>query len=484
MQEDNTINLRAVFVLPFVFFAGLFCVVPARADYAEDLKNEVETASPDEGAASSAVKPVSKITLRGYYYSGYSQEPFYCFENTEGRCLDKQYDQYTTVEGYGHIEKTFFAYYRTEVNEDGRLVLKKGYGLLRAGIWSFEAGKDTVWIGPGYHGSFLLSNNAEGFLLARIRTEDPFRLPWCLSKIGEFKYDIFRGWSDNSTLLGQRLSWRPVPLLEIGANQVVYIARGKNYSVYQYPHVFFSAQENSGFQTNPYDNDQKASIDVALDMPFLSTISPFVNGRIYYEYAGNDSYAAWQEEDKTQFRKEPTWKRIRWPFSFDFLGIAWMSGLFLTTGDLDFRFEYAQNYRSYPLFYDLYHEYGADRRQGAWYSNLNVRKGLIMGHEMGNDAEDLFYQIVVRRLPLVVQINYDRQKHWLPDRWTGDHPYETRYQYGLRPSYQFKAFTLFADLIYNDYHNVNFSTDPTRYDIHEGTRRNELIAGLGVEFKL
>jgi hypothetical protein len=452
----------------------------AYADYAEDLKVKTVDFSKVQETSSFLVKPISNITFQDFYYSDHADRP-YCFENSEGRCLDKQNNFFMTLQGNAQYKNRFYVYYKTEFNEDNQIRLKKGYVLLKLGIWSIEAGQDTIWIGPGYHGSFLLSNNAEGFPLVRIRTEEPFRLPWIFSTIGEFKYDIFRGFADNFSLLGQRLSWRPMPLLEFGANQVVYIPQDKHYSIADYPHIFFSANENTGSQsTTQYDNDQKASLDVSLDMPFLSKVSPFVNGKIYAEYGGNDSYALWQSEDEANMRHEPLWKKLRWPFQFDFLNIAWLTGLFLTTGNVDFRFEYGQNYASYPIFYDWYEEFGTQyRRHGPWYSHLNTNYGMITGHEMGNDADDYYFELNYRRSRGSLKIYYDQERHGLSANVA--YPPEQRYEYGLRPAYKFDQFTVFADLIYNHYKNVNFSTDPTTFSIHPGTTLDEFIAGLGVD---
>lgn len=489
IKNIRTLVRRAPFPL-FIMTCLFLFANNAHADLKDDFQEKIVdfTKTDGEPDSSSFIKPVSKLTLQGFYYSDYLKKT-YCFENAEGRCLDKEFNPFAAIEGKGRVDDKYYIYYKTELNEDGQLRLKKAYGLMKAGIWSLEAGKDTVWVGPGYHGSLILSNNAEGFLLVRVRTEEPFRLPWLLSYLGEFKYDLFRGWSDNSSILGHRLSWRPMPLLEIGGNQVVYIAPGKNYSISEYPHVFVSSNENSwvsGDQSAPktFDNDQKASIDIALDMPFLSKITPFINGKLYAEYGGNDSFAAWQKEDKATFKT--MWKRQDtkwvWPIGLDFLNIGWLAGLFLTTGDVDFRVEYAENYDSYPLFYDLYDELGGNRRHGPWYTHMNTRDGMIMGHQMGNMADDLFFEITLRHNPASLKINFDQERRGFSNgSGNNNNPPETRYQYGLRPSYRFKTYTLFADLIYNHYRNVNFSNDALSVDVHPGTRLDEYIAGLGME---
>lgn len=439
------LSLILVFIAPFVHAA----TGPGPAQVSGEITEHVPPAL--EGSSSPfIIKPVSRITLESFYYPDYANKP-YCFENAEGRCLTKKFQEFTDIEGYGKYGNRFSVYYRTQVDQDGQFTLKKAYGVLRTGIWSWEVGKDTVWMGPGYHGSFLLSNNAEGFLLVRVRTEEPFRFPWIFSRLGEFKYDLFRGWSDNSSLLGQRLSWRPVKLLEIGANQVVYIPPGKRFAVYDYPHVFVSSNENVGSQrTDRYNNDQKASVDIALDMPFLDRISPFVTGRVYGEYGGNDFTGFWQQgPDKRGFK---------------FVDIAWLAGLFLTTGDVDFRFEYAN--QIYPP---------------PWYTELNTRMGQIMGYYMGGMADDLFFETTIRHKPVSIKIFCERERQGVSEGATDfNAPPETKYGFGLTPAYQFERYTFFTNLIYNHYHNVNFSNDPVQFDIHPGTNRDEFIAGLGV----
>jgi capsule assembly protein Wzi len=447
---------------------ALLSLVPVNGALAQSMagRNAQDVVLPSGSDSFFFLKPVSRITLEGFSYSGSSFKE-YCLENAEGRCLAKKFQLFTDIEGYGEVGRSFILYYKTEANGDGELRIKKAFGKLRTGILSWEAGKDTVRMGQGYHGSLLLSDNAEGFLLARVRTEEPFRLPWLFSSLGEFKYDLFRGWSNNSSLLGQRLGWRPARLLELGANQVVYIPTGKHFAeVLDYPHLFVSSNDNSGSgKKNLFDNDQKASIDMALDLLFLEKVSPFAKGRLYAEYGGDDSNALWQKEDRNNGR------------IFKFLGIAWMTGLFLTTGDVDLRIEYSQNYPSYQTGHDTTHV--------PWYSALNTRDGVVMGHHMGNNADDFFFEVAARRRSFAAAVNFDLERHGIPDpASSATNPPEYRYQYGFKPSYRFKTFTLFADLVYNRYRNVNYSVDALSFDIHPGTRREDYIAGLGVELPL
>ena len=106
-----------------------------------------------------------------------------------------------------------------------------------------------------------------------------------------------------------------------------------------------------------------------------------------------------------------------------------------------------------------------------------MRYGMITGDEMGNDADDYYFEITLRHEPGSLKIYYSQERHGLAANVT--YPPEHRYEYGLRPAYQINNITLFADLIYNHYKNVNYSTDPTLFDIHPGTELDTFIIGLG-----
>ncbi len=147
---------------------------------------------------------------------------------------------------------------------------------------------------------------------------------------------------------------------------------------------------------------------------------------------------------------------------FGLMDTAYLTGLLLTNGNADFRVEYANNER-----YD------------AWYDASTLNRGVNMGHFMGNFADDLFFEMAVRHNPWTLSVSYDRTRH--DSSKLISYRQETRDQYGLKPSYRFEKFVLFADLFYNHHENVNFSNDPLTVDIHPDTRLDEVISGAGVE---
>ncbi len=431
----------------------ILLMVPPTARADEPIENINVTGESMPVSSPFVIKPIDKITIEGIYDPDASKH-VYCFANEEGRCLKEDYNLFTDIEGGAKYDDRFSVYYKAEFL-NAEPTIKKVFGVLKTGIWSWEVGRDSIWVGVGYHGSFLLSDNADDFLLARVKTDEPFRFPWFLSSLGDFKYDIFRGWSDNSSLLGQSLTWLPTSIVQLGFNEVVYIPETKHYALYEYPGVFFST---TGAEAGT--SSTKCSFDLAIDMPFLADISFFTGGKIYGEYAFDDYYAWWKTVDRGL-----AWKGL----GIVLMNTAWRAGLALSTENTEFHFEYANNINTVP-----------------WYNITNVREGVIMGDSAGNLADDLYFEFDVHDNPWNTKLFYDQERQGEQQNDAAAFPPpQFRYEVGIKPSYRFsKTLTLFADLIYNHYRNLNLSTDPTLFDIHPGTRRDEIISGLGIEVRL
>jgi hypothetical protein len=434
----------------------------------------------DSSSSNFYIEPISYITLRAYSFdTDVPGKKSYCLENMEGNCLDKALNAFLNVTGQGRLHRNITFFYEGQLKgseEETDAILKKAYIKVKTGPFHWEFGKDSLWIGHGYHGSLLLSSNAEPFLLAKLDT-DPFRLPFFLSKIGEFKYTLFHGWLDDFNMLGHRLAWKPFDIFEFGANQTVVYAKGRGYDITDWPHLFFSSEEN--VPGAYFNNDQRASLDIALYMPFLNKLPLLQGGKIYVEYAGEDTYAVWQKEDKN-------WVG---PFGFEFLGGAILTGLYLTTGSTDFRIEYAENYRSYPIFYDWYEKHGIHKASKGeqWYKGTPfLNKGVLMGHHMGPEAEDIFFEIKHRFDNLSLTGFYDKERHHLYKKIDQYHIYKTtpeiRHQYGLDILYAFERFEINGTVIYNRYKNVDSDPDTLKISVTEGKEAKEVIGGIGIRY--
>lgn len=445
-------------------------------------KDLIDLGLSEEGvtAPSLYLEPLSEGTFRVYTFStDVPEKKTYCLENMEGNCLDKGLNAFLNIAGQGRLHRNITFFYEGQLKgskEEKDAILKKAYIKVKTGPFRWEFGKDSIWIGHGYHSSLLLSSNAEPFLLAKLDT-DPFSLPFFLSFLGEFRYTLFHGWLDDFNMLGHRLSWKPFDIFEFGANQTVVYAKGRGYKITDWPHLFFSSDEN--VPGTYFNNDQRASLDMALYMPFLGKLPFLKGGKIYVEYAGEDAYAYWQKEDG------------QWvgPFGFEFLGGGILAGLYLTTGKTDFRIEYAENYRSYPIFYDWYKKHGINyaSKGEQWYKGAPfLNKGVLMGHHMGPEAEDIFFEIRHKFENLILAGFYDRERHHLYKKIDQYHIYKTtpeiRYQYGIEALWKLKKIELQGTVIYNRYKNVDSNPDPLKIEVTAGKDAKELITGLGIKY--
>jgi hypothetical protein len=357
------------------------------------------------------------------------------------------------------------------------LKIRRVYSKYKLGPLEFEVGKDSLWLGHGVHGSLLLSNHAEPFPLAKLTT-DQFRLPSFLRYLGEFKYMLFHGWLEDFNVLGHRFGWKPFSLLEFGFNQTPVYLHGKDYTIWDIPNIFFSSEENTGI--NPrFNNDQRASMDVALYLPFLNRLPLLEGGKVYAEYGGEDSIAWWQEEDE--------WVG---PIGFEFLAQGIMLGGLFTTGSTDLRIEYSENYRNYPIFFNWYKEHGLDHAtQGlAWYRNIPfLNNDVLMGHHMGPEADDLFISLKHRFTKFIVSAFYDRERHKFYEyannfHVVGSTTSETRHQYGLNLTYHRKNFVIDGMINYITYSNVDTAPEALTINISEGQSAQELVTGVGIRY--
>jgi len=429
-----------------------------------------------EGGERYFIEPVSNMSFNAYNYSGnVPNKDRYCLENQEGRCLDRGLNTFFDMTGQARFLNDIALFYEGEIKvseETKDIRLKKLYSKYKLGHFEFEAGKDSIWLGHATHSSLLLSNNAEPFWLAKLTT-DSFRLPFFFRYLGEFKYMLFHGWLDDFNLLGQRIGWKPSRVLEFGFTQTTIYRHGKGYTVWDVPHLFFSSEEN--VPGAYYNNDQRASMDVALYLPFLDRLPLLKGGKLYAEYGGEDTCAWWQKEDD--------WEG---PIGFEFLSQGIMYGGMLTTGDTDLRVEYSENWRSSPIFdTDAYEGASHSVRSNAWYRKIHfLNNDVLMGHHMGPEADDLFIEMKHRFNKFIVTGFYDRERHKFY-KYDGGSPTERltpekRQQYGLNLTYPLNSFEIGGMISYVRYENVDTNPDPLVHNISYGQSAKELITGVGI----
>lgn len=238
---------------------------------------------------------------------------------------------------------------------------------------TLEAGKFSLWWGPGRHGSLLFTTNAETILGGRIRNPRPIPLGGWFRFLGLFQYDFFMARLNdddrpvpNPILSGLRLAIKPTSWLELGASRAMqYGGDGRSESLSTFWDVFRGKSETPG--GTPLGNSL-ASFDAKVRIPFRA--QPVV---IYAEFGGEDQSG----EDWSGFGFPSNW--------------AGVGGIFLPSigrvRRADFRIEYGD------IFSD---------QSGEWYQHPEYPhryKGLPLGHHMDTDGKDLFLEVHYFLLP-------------------------------------------------------------------------------------
>ena len=253
---------------------------------------------------------------------------------------------------------------------------------------TLEAGKFSLWWGPGRHGSLLFTTNAETLLGVRVRNPRPISLGGWFRFLGLFQYDFFMSRLNdddrpvpNPLLSGFRLAVKPTAWLELGASRAMqYGGEGRSESLSTFWDVFRGKSETPG--STPEGNSL-ASFDAKIRIPFRA--QPVV---IYAEAGGEDQSGS------------------GFPSRWAFLG-----GIFLPSigaqKKADLRIEYGTTSTNEP---------------GVWYRHSEYPhryKGLPIGHHMDTDAKDLFLETHYFLLPtsyLEANVDFTQRDYPGPSR--------------------------------------------------------------------
>jgi hypothetical protein len=271
---------------------------------------------------------------------------------------------------------------------DRGLDLIEGYGVVMAGPVQVEVGKDSLWWGPAYRGSILMSNNAEPFTMVKITNPQPVQLPWILRYLGPLRTEWFLTqleedrYIPNAKLSGIRINAKPLPWVELGVSRVVMFGgRGaSNVGVLDYAKMFFALSEQA-------ENNQLAGGDISVLIPvaelrWLKRL-PLRSVKFYFDGAGEDEAGGFPSNWGTLYGLQ-------------------FNDLF-KTGRTDLRIEYAENH--------------VDGKPNVFYAHSLYQsgytyKGRVIGHHMGTDSRDVFVRLSHYLTgDLLLNLTYDRQTH-------------------------------------------------------------------------
>lgn len=249
----------------------------------------------------------------------------------------------------------------------------QGYATL--GVYNADiiAGRESMWWGPGVHGSFLLSNNAEPLDMIRVTSRFPFLLPWFFKKLGPFKPTIFLTELEKdraipeAKLLGMRFDFKPRPFFRFALSRVImFDGKGRKGLTLSDWLKILIADDTAEHSNSPINNNNILSLDFSLIFGRPENFLSIYDGlKIYGEIGAEDSSGnGWPKER------------------------AYMAGLFIVSpvrlNSTSLRIEWAST--------------ALNTKHNAWYTHGvyasgYTYKGNIMGHHIGADGEDIYARL-------------------------------------------------------------------------------------------
>ena len=174
--------------------------------YAKLFATEIAEAKNPNNVTSSFIKPIESVSLSYNYMDG----PFSVYNNEgikygEGSNAVIQFQSQARLwQAFSFFVQPALIYnqhaYLSGDDSDIDLTLHKGYAKLNLFNFEVQAGRDSLWWGPGYHGALLMSNNAHPFDMIKLSNPEPVLLPWILSYLGPVEFNlIFSQLNDDRT---------------------------------------------------------------------------------------------------------------------------------------------------------------------------------------------------------------------------------------------------------------------------------------------
>jgi hypothetical protein len=168
--------------------------------------------------------PVDRFQVRG----GFASRDFH-LDNRQGLTFQRGVNGGTTFETRAQIGDFLTFYLQPELHANEEFVQARlSTGYVKLTLWNIElqAGRDSLWWGPGYNGSLIMSSNAPPLDHVRIGPAEPFRLPLIGDWIGPTKIMAFfavleeRREIPRPDLAGIRGTISPFTWLELGGSYV------------------------------------------------------------------------------------------------------------------------------------------------------------------------------------------------------------------------------------------------------------------------
>lgn len=349
----------------------------------QSLKERLKAEPTDMNREITFIKPLDLPYARYVYADSDLQSLYYNMDGDhyeKGSNLRAGFSSRAELRGLSlHINPEF------RYSDDGKdFIVRRAYGVLNFSGLALTVGKDSQWWGPGYHGSILLSNNAEPLTMLRLTNPHPVLLPWIFKYLGPFRFTVFatrlekdRNDVPEPYLWGMRLNFKPHPYLEVGLERTALLGgKGRSEDMSTWWKSFTGKGENEpGIEAG----DQRAGFDIKLTLPLKW--QPL---QLYAEAAGED---------------EAGGLPYKW---------AYLAGIYLPRvlnfERIGFRAEYATTHVSGSP--DVWYSHNI-------YTSGYTYKGRIIGHHMCTDSKDIFMETsyLFPERKGRISISYDKEEH-------------------------------------------------------------------------
>ena len=177
------------------------------------------------------------------------------------------------------------------IAEVNKLNVLEGYAAMQLDNWQISFGKQELWWGADESGPMLFSTNADPILMLQINRVKPFRLPNVFGAIGDIRVDYMVGrlsgyrwlfssnsgfsgsWtqtlSDQPFIVGQKISFKPTPDLELGISATaLFGGTGVPATLHKLLRAMFSS--GNGLPGTPGDaGDRRGGFDLTYRIPGL-----------------------------------------------------------------------------------------------------------------------------------------------------------------------------------------------------------------------
>ncbi|MBI1735073.1 MAG: hypothetical protein HYR51_07870 [Candidatus Rokubacteria bacterium] len=323
--------------------------------------------------------PVDRAQVRGAYATRDRS-----IVNEQGLRFQDGWNGGTTFESRAQIGDflTFYLQPEGQLNEEfGALRLASGYAKLT--LWNVEllVGRDSLWWGPGLHGSLIMSNNAPPLDQVRIGSAEPFLLPWVGEYVGPMKLLFFiaeleeRRDFPRAKLSGMRATVSPFSFLELGVSRAVMFGGDTRprLDLEDYPRVLVQPEAGDITTAERFRNNNLFAIDGELRLRNVHRYHlPARDLRLYGEFGWDDTCC--------QTNIVPLRRAIS--------GLVGVHLLGMFGHDIDVRAEYT---RTSELSYNH-----RQFRSGYW------TRGEVISHFAGTEGDDWFARVVNRLTPNVM----------------------------------------------------------------------------------